>query len=127
MQILLNIPDEQISKSLEESKYIHEDEGEKGSVEIDLLYTNKNLDFIDIVRKKDFYSLRNQYKIFPNGCEIKPVIHSYWIERTEPIGEDDVDTFVMCVNCRNTFDNVSTYCPCCGALMDGRSNPNEQK
>lgn len=126
MQVLLNIPDEQISKSLEESKYIHEDEGEKGSVEIDLLYTNKNLDFIDIVRKKDFYSLRDQYKIFPNGCEIKPVIHSYWIERTEPIGEDDVDTFVMCVNCRNTFDNVSTYCPCCGALMDGKEQVNEQ-
>ena len=29
MKIVIDIPDEQIKKSLEESKHIHEDEGEK--------------------------------------------------------------------------------------------------
>ena len=32
MKIVIDIPEEQIKKSLEESKYIHEDEGEKGFV-----------------------------------------------------------------------------------------------
>lgn len=68
MKIVIDIPDEQISKSLEESKYIHETEGVKGSVEIDLLYTNGNLEFVDIVRKKDFYSLRGRYKTFSNDA-----------------------------------------------------------
>ena len=46
MQIVIDIPEEQIKKSLEESKYIHEDEGEKGFVNIALLKLNswtKNL------------------------------------------------------------------------------------
>ena len=56
MQIVIDIPDEQITKSLEESKYINEDEGEKGSVQIALLYTNAQLEFVDVERKTDFYS-----------------------------------------------------------------------
>jgi len=67
MQIVIDIPDEQIEKSLEESKYIHEDEGEKGSVHIVLLYTNKKLEFVDISRKTDFYSLTDKYTILPEG------------------------------------------------------------
>jgi ribosomal protein S18 len=63
MQILIDIPDEQIKKSLEESKHIHEDEGEKGSVHIAMLYTNAQLEFVDVERKTDFYSC--EYKILP--------------------------------------------------------------
>ena len=65
MQIVIDIPDEQVKKSLEESKYIHEDEGEKGFVNIALLYTNGRLDFVDVERKTDFYSCK--YKILPKG------------------------------------------------------------
>ena len=67
MQIVIDIPDEQIEKSLAESKYIHENEGEKGSVNIVLLYTNKKLEFVDISRKTDFYSLTDKYTVLPKG------------------------------------------------------------
>ena len=67
MQIVIDIPDEQIEKSLVESKYIHEDEGEKGSVNIVLLYTNQKLEFVDISRKTDFYSLTGRYTVLPKG------------------------------------------------------------
>lgn len=67
MQIVIDIPDEQIEKSLEESKYIHENEGEKGSVHIVLLYTNKKLEFVAISRKTDFYDLTHKYTILPKG------------------------------------------------------------
>jgi len=65
MQLVINIPDEQIKKSLEESKYMHEDEGEKGFVDIMMLYTDGQLDFVDVSRKTDFYSCK--YKVFPKG------------------------------------------------------------
>jgi hypothetical protein len=67
MKIVIDIPDEQIEKCLEESKYIHENEGEKGSVDIVLLYTNKKLEFVDISRKNDFYSLTDKYTVLPKG------------------------------------------------------------
>lgn len=67
MEIVISIPDEQIEKSLAESKYIHENEGEKGSVNIVLLYTNKKLEFVDISRKTDFYSLTDKYTVLPKG------------------------------------------------------------
>lgn len=65
MHIVIDIPDEQIEKSLAESKYIHENEGEKGSVHIAMLYTNAQLEFVDVERKTDFYSC--EYKILPKG------------------------------------------------------------
>lgn len=65
IELVIKIPEEQIKKSLEESKSIHEDEGEKGSVHIEMLYTNGRLDFVDVSRKKDFYSC--EYKILPKG------------------------------------------------------------
>lgn len=67
MKIEIDIPEEQIKKSLEESKSIHEDEGEKGSVDIVMLYTNGRLDFVDVARKTDFYSC--VYKILPESEE----------------------------------------------------------
>ena len=63
MKIVIDIPDEQVKKSLEESKYINEDEGVKGSVNIVMLYTNARLEFVDVERKSDFYSC--EYKILP--------------------------------------------------------------
>jgi len=67
MKIEIDIPEEQIKKSLEESKSIHEDEGEKGSVDIVMLYTNGRLDFVDVSRKKDFYSCN--YRILQKDTE----------------------------------------------------------
>lgn len=43
MQIVIDIPDEQIKKSLKESEYVLEDEGIKGFVNIAMLYTNGRL------------------------------------------------------------------------------------
>lgn len=65
MQIVIDIPDEQVEKSLEESKHINEDEGEKGFVHIAMLYTNAQLEFVDVERKTDFYSC--EYRILPEG------------------------------------------------------------
>ena len=56
MQIMIDIPDEQIKKSLKESEYVLEDEGIKGFVNIAMLYTNGRLEFVDIERREDFYS-----------------------------------------------------------------------
>lgn len=56
MQIVIDIPDEQIKKSLKESEYVLEDEGIKGFVNIAMLYTNGRLEFVDIERREDFYS-----------------------------------------------------------------------
>lgn len=56
MQIVIDIPDEQIKKSLKESEYVLEDEGIKGSVNIAMLYTNRRLEFVDIERRENFYS-----------------------------------------------------------------------
>lgn len=56
MQIIIEIPDEQIKKSLKESEYVLEDEGIKGFVNIAMLYTNGRLEFVDIERREDFYS-----------------------------------------------------------------------
>lgn len=56
MQIVIDIPEEQIKKSLKESEYVLEDEGIKGLVNIDMLYTNGRLEFVDIERSEDFYS-----------------------------------------------------------------------
>lgn len=56
MRIVIDIPEEQIKKSLKESEYVLEDEGIKGYVNIVMLYTNGRLEFLDIERREDFYS-----------------------------------------------------------------------
>jgi hypothetical protein len=68
MKLLVEIPEEQIEKSLAESKFIHEDEGVKGHVDVIMLYTNGKLEFVDVSRKTDFYSCG--YQILPDDCEI---------------------------------------------------------
>lgn len=56
MKIVIDIPEEQIKKSLKESEYVFEDEGIKGFVNIVMQYTNGRLEFVDVERRKDFYS-----------------------------------------------------------------------
>lgn len=68
MKMLVEIPEEQIEKSLIESRFIHEDEGEKGCVYLMMLYTNGNLESVAVSRKTDFYSCG--YQILPDDCEI---------------------------------------------------------
>lgn len=65
MQIVIDIPDEQIKKSLKESEYVLEDEGIKGFVNIAMLYTNGRLEFVDIERREDFYSCN--FTLLPKG------------------------------------------------------------
>lgn len=89
MKIMIDIPDEQIEKCLEESKYIHEDEGEKGSVNIVLLYTNKKLEFVDISRKTDFYSLTDKYTVLPEG-HYEDILDQIRAEIEEKYGECDI-------------------------------------
>lgn len=89
MQIVINIPDEQIKKSLEESKHIHEDEGEKGLVNIAMLYTNAQLEFVDVERKTDFYSC--EYNILPkrHGRLIDAdALEKKMCDREEELGDD---------------------------------------
>lgn len=66
MKLLVEIPDDQIEKSLAESKFIHENEGVKGYVDVMMLYTNGKLEFVDVSRKTDFYSC--EYQILPDDC-----------------------------------------------------------
>ena len=68
MKLLVEIPENQIEKSLAESRFIHEDEGVKGHVDVMMLYTNGKLEFVDVSRKTDFYSCG--YQILPDDCEI---------------------------------------------------------
>lgn len=65
MKLIVEIPEEQIEKSLAESRYINEDEGEKCGVNIVLLYTNGRLEFVDVSRKTDFYSCK--FQVIPQG------------------------------------------------------------
>ena len=67
MNLLVEIPEEQIEKSLAEGKYISED-GEHSSVHIVLLYHERRLEFVVVSRKTDFYSCG--YQILPDDCEI---------------------------------------------------------
>lgn len=101
MKIVIDIPDEQIEKSLEESKYIHENEGEKGSVNIVLLYTNRKLEFVDISRKTDFYSLTDKYTVLPKGHG--DLIDRSKISKAIPAEEDN------CTGMGMTYDEMDAY------------------
>ena len=52
------------------------------------------------------------------------VVHGRWIEKQEPIPwcEDDVDVFCVCSVCDCASPGESSYCPNCGAKMDGDGN-----
>lgn len=84
MKVMLEIPDEEIKEQLKESKYIMEGEGEKGSVDVAMLYTNGTLDFICVEGKKHFVKLK--YNILPdnatNGDMIKAMFNCMVIDIT---------------------------------------------
>lgn len=73
MKVILEIPDEEIKEQLKENTYVVEGEGEKGSVDIAMLYTNGILDFICAEGREHFVRLK--YKTLPdnltNGDMIK--------------------------------------------------------
>ena len=99
MQIVIDIPDEQVKKSLKESKSIHENEGEKGYVNIMMLYTNGRLGFVDVSRKTDFYSCK--YKILPKGHGTLKDVDN--IKTAFPSGE-----YVRTESVRATIDHEDT-------------------
>lgn len=62
MRIVIDIPEEQIKKSLEENAIIYKDEGiERSSVDITMHYTDGRLEFVDVSRCEDYYSCK--YKV----------------------------------------------------------------
>lgn len=102
IELVIKIPEEQIKKSLEESKYIHEDEGEKGSVHIEMLYTNGQLEFVDVSRKTDFYSCK--YKILPKG-------HGDLIDRNElKKVYDERITYLYALNRKDNSSREAKIC-----------------
>jgi hypothetical protein len=64
MQIVIDIPDEQIEKSLNQSQYIKAG-CEKGFANIILHFDNRQLTDIFITRKNDY--CRCDYKLLPKG------------------------------------------------------------
>lgn len=79
-----------------------------------------NLDTVD-----DCVELANCVKALP-AADVAPVVHGRWIEREDPM----LDTYYTCSACNEDFyieptgDTAKdlftyTYCPSCGAKMDG--------
>ena len=99
IELVIKIPEEQIKKSLEESKYIHEDEGEKGFVNIIMHYTNASLEFVYVERKTDFYSC--EYKILPKG-------HGRLIDADEILEINEFDTYSDYIKVSYAIDQAST-------------------
>lgn len=66
MKVILEIPDEEIKEQLKENTYVVEGEGEKGSVDIAMLYTNGTLDFICVEGREHFVRLK--YKTLPDNA-----------------------------------------------------------
>ena len=86
MQIVIDIPEEQIKKSLKESEYILEDEGIKGFVNIVMLYTNGRLEFVDVERREDFYS-----------CNFTPLPKGHGaLKDTDAICKDIISALGIC-------------------------------
>ena len=80
MKLIIDIPDEQIEKSLKESEYVLEDEGIKGFVNIVMLYTNRRLEFVDIERREDFCSCN--FTPLPKGhgrlIDAEELLNTFW-------------------------------------------------
>ena len=72
MKVILEIPDEEIKEQLKENTYVVEGEGEKGSVDIAMLYTNGTLDFICVEGREHFVRLK--YKTLPDNATNGDVI-----------------------------------------------------
>lgn len=71
----------------------------------------------------------SQYIEIIPAADVSPVVHGRWIEQEAPIGE----IFYTCSVCKDAFyiempGDVAkdlflyTYCPSCGAKMDGHTD-----
>ena len=49
--------------------------------------------------------------------EVAPVVHAYWIERND---KSYLEGLFECSNCSEFNGWRATYCPDCGAGMDGK-------
>lgn len=82
MKVILEIPDEEIKEQLKENTYVVEGEGEKGSVDIAMLYTNGTLDFICVEGREHFVRLK--YKTLPDNATNGDVIKALFNETEYP-------------------------------------------
>ena len=82
MKVILEIPDEKIKEQLKENTYVVEGEGEKGSVDIAMLYTNGTLDFICVEGREHFARLK--YKTLPDNATNGDVIKILFNETEYP-------------------------------------------
>lgn len=116
IELVIKIPEEQIKKSLKESKYIHEDEGEKGFVNIMMHYTNASLEFVYVERKTDFYSC--EYKILPKEHGRIEADKSDILEKiSAEIAAIDINGRVVddrCKECKKDW----TKCGCCPVSIE---------
>lgn len=78
MKVILEIPDEEIKEQLKENTYVVEGEGEKGSVDIAMLYTNGTLDFICVEGREHFVRLK--YKTLPENATNRDVMRAMFKE-----------------------------------------------
>ena len=75
----------------------------------------------DVDIGKAYYIFRKELRNAPTA-DVVPVVHGYWIERTDYVG----DTYYDCSACGESWttiegdpcDNGMNYCPNCGAKMD---------
>lgn len=104
MKVILEIPDEEIKEQLKENTYVVEGEGEKGSVDVAMLYTNGILDFICVEGREHFVRLK--YKTLPdnatNGDMIKAMFPLIEVQREISSTSDNIvmrdDSFFGAIN-----------------------------
>ena len=70
--------------------------------------------------------LSEEFEIIGGVFWCEPVRHGRWIETQEPISwcEDDVEVNYECSECKESNFVEWTYCPHCGAKMDGGAKGN---
>ena len=127
MKLVIDIPEEQIKKSLKESEFVLEDEGIKGSVNIFMLYTNGKLEFVNISRREDFYScdftlLPKGYGRLINAHALYKEVASWGMNDYEPSDFlDEIDRTPTIIEADTTRD-----CKTCGHSNDGKCAGTEE-
>ena len=127
MKLVIDIPEEQIKKSLKESEFVLEDEGIKGSVNIFMLYTNGKLEFVNISRREDFYScdftlLPKGYGRLINAHALYKEVASWGMNDYEPSDFlDEIDRTPTIIEADTTRD-----CKTCGHSNNGKCAGTEE-
>lgn len=69
-------------------------------------------------------TIYEKYSILPTA-DVTEVRHSKWLTWEEQFPNrkpsKNKSLGVFCNNCRNHSDNITDYCPNCGAKMDGKA------